>query len=205
MLVETEAPLPERLSNSLERDCSEEENVTDGLTLRCGFLGIAHNSNLGGGTGREFRLKWQKETTMTFRVFRHPKLELVLLLAALVVLMAAFPISAEPPFDRTEERDQCAHYDALKQPFFGETHLHTAYSFDASTLDTRNTPRDAYIYARGGKVGLPPWADTRKELDVPGNEETSVAKFPYCFPGENCEFMASRTVQLPPSRAAGRE
>ncbi len=103
---------------------------------------------------------------MTFRVFRHPKLELILMIAAVVVLMAAFPIAAEPPFDRTEERiEWCAHYDALKQPFFGETHLHTAYSFDASTIDTRNTPRDAYHYAQGGKVGLPPWADTRTEAD----------------------------------------
>ena len=138
---------------------------------------------------------------MTFRVFRHPKLELILMIAAVVVLMAAFPIAAEPPFERTEEREQCAHYETLKQPFFGETHLHTAYSFDASTLDTRNTPRDAYRYAKGDKVGLPPWADTRKEFDPPGNEETSVAKFPYCFPDDNCEFTATRTVQLPPGRA----
>ena len=98
---------------------------------------------------------------MTFRVYRYPKLELSLMIAAVVVLMAAFSVAAEPPYDRTEYRQQCANYDPLKQPFFGETHLHTAYSFDASTLDTRNTPRDAYFYARGGKVGLPPWADTR--------------------------------------------
>ncbi len=54
---------------------------------------------------------------MTFRVFRHPKLEFIHMIAAVVVLMAAFPIAAEPPFDRTEVRQQCANYDALKQPY----------------------------------------------------------------------------------------
>lgn len=50
----------------------------------------------------------------------------------------------EAPFERTEDRNRCEHFDPLKQPFFGETHLHTAYSFDASTIDTRNTPAEAY-------------------------------------------------------------
>jgi hypothetical protein len=44
-------PLPERLWNSLERDCTQGENVTDGLATRCEFLTIPHNSNLGGGAG----------------------------------------------------------------------------------------------------------------------------------------------------------
>jgi hypothetical protein len=70
------------------------------------------------------------------------------------------------PFDRTECRPTCAHYDPLKQVFFGETHLHTAYSFDASTIDTRNLPADAYRYAKGGMVGLPPWADTRGDTSA---------------------------------------
>ena len=72
------------------------------------------------------------------------------------------------PFERTECRATCDHYDPLKQPFFGETHLHTAYSFDASTLDTRNLPPDAYRYAKGDVVGLPPWADTRSGTPTPG-------------------------------------
>jgi len=45
-------PLPERLWNMLERDCTFEENVTPGgLAEYCDFLTIPHNSNLGGGVG----------------------------------------------------------------------------------------------------------------------------------------------------------
>lgn len=106
------------------------------------------------------------------------------------------------PFDRTECRPTCAHFDPLKQVFFGETHLHTAYSFDASTIDTRNLPPDAYRYAKGGAVGLPPWADTRGDTSTPGSSSPStVTEFPYCMPGEECQFSATRIAQLPPGRA----
>jgi len=105
-------------------------------------------------------------------------------------------------FERTEAREGCAHYVATKQPFFGETHLHTAYSFDAVAVDTRNTPSDAYRYAKGEKVGLPPWADTRTTANaVSTTGQPLVTEHPYCMPGEHCEFMATRTIQLPEGRA----
>ena len=126
-------------------------------------------------------------------------------LAALTLLATVdLAVAAEPPFERTEERAPCAHYDALRQPFFGETHLHTAYSFDAATLDTRNTPADAYRYAKGGPVGLPPWIDTRWQFDPeppPPAEAPLVALSPYCLPPARCEFTASRIAQLPEGRA----
>jgi Protein of unknown function (DUF3604) len=106
------------------------------------------------------------------------------------------------PFERTECRPRCDHYDPLKQPFFGETHLHTGYSFDAAVLDTRNLPPDAYRYAKGGVVGLPPWADTRSGTPTPGSTNpTQVTEFPYCLPGEICQYSATRSAQLPPGRA----
>ena len=43
-------PLPQRFWNKLERDCTFGANVTDGTALRCDFITIPHNSNLGGGT-----------------------------------------------------------------------------------------------------------------------------------------------------------
>jgi hypothetical protein len=42
-------PLPQRLWNRLERECTLGQNVTDGAGLRCDFITIPHNSNLGGG------------------------------------------------------------------------------------------------------------------------------------------------------------
>lgn len=127
--------------------------------------------------------------------------------AALMLGAAIVPArgaAGEDGFRRTEERARCDHYDPLKRPFFGETHLHTAYSFDAVTLDTRNTPADAYRYAKGGLVGLPPWVDTREQFDPvapPPASSPLVAEYPYCLPPARCEFTASRTAQLPEGRA----
>ncbi len=36
-----------------------------------------------------------------------------------------------------------------KQPYFGELHMHTAYSFDAFVFRVRSTPTDAYNFAKG--------------------------------------------------------
>jgi hypothetical protein len=38
------------------------------------------------------------------------------------------------------------------RPYFGDTHLHTAASFDAGAFGARLTPRDAYRFARGEEV-----------------------------------------------------
>ncbi len=38
------------------------------------------------------------------------------------------------------------------RPFFGDTHLHTAYSMDAGAFGARLGPRDAYRFARGNEV-----------------------------------------------------
>jgi hypothetical protein len=61
------------------------------------------------------------------------------------------------PYEISEEREACSDFDPLRRPFFGDTHVHTAFSFDASTQDTRNTPRDAYRFAKGERVGLQPF------------------------------------------------
>jgi len=38
------------------------------------------------------------------------------------------------------------------RPLFGDTHLHTAVSFDAGVFGARLTPRDAYRFAKGGQI-----------------------------------------------------
>lgn len=78
-----------------------------------------------------------------------------------LVLVAFFSSSVEGaperPYGITEERAECADFDPLRRPFFGDTHVHTAYSFDARGQDTRNTPRDAYRFAKGEKLGIQPY------------------------------------------------
>ncbi len=67
--------------------------------------------------------------------------------------------SERESFTRTEFRQPCRDYDPLRRPWFGDTHVHTMWSFDASAQDTRNTPADAYAFARGGPMRIQPYDD----------------------------------------------
>ena len=73
-----------------------------------------------------------------------------------VVELADQPPAA-PPFSRTEEREPCSDYTAQRRPHFGDFHVHTAWSFDANSQDTRNKPADAYRFARGEAMGIQPY------------------------------------------------
>lgn len=87
---------------------------------------------------------------------------------ATLCLLAAHPTlwAQEParPYTATEQRAPCDNYDPLRRPHFGDTHVHTAWSFDASSQDTRNKPLDAYNFAKGGTMGIQPYEDAGKAL-----------------------------------------
>ncbi|MGI9344870.1 MAG: DUF3604 domain-containing protein [Gammaproteobacteria bacterium] len=51
------------------------------------------------------------------------------------------------------------------QAFYGDTHVHTALSFDSFTFGNRNMPDDAYRYAKGGSLMHP--AGFEMKLSVP--------------------------------------
>jgi len=66
---------------------------------------------------------------------------------------ATWGVAAAPaPWPRTESRAPCARSEPLRQPFFGDLHIHTRFSADAYIAGTRVGPSDAYDFARGRAV-----------------------------------------------------
>jgi hypothetical protein len=65
--------------------------------------------------------------------------------------------SGEEALRLPQAAEACAHRDPLRRPYFGDTHVHTALSFDAAGQGTRATPRDAYRFALGAPLGIPPF------------------------------------------------
>jgi len=78
---------------------------------------------------------------------------------ALVVGLGAAGCNPKP---YVEEHAPCADHNPQRNLYFGDLHVHTAYSFDAHMFDVRTTPDEAYAFARGAPVALPP-------LDADGN------------------------------------
>ena len=56
--------------------------------------------------------------------------------------------SNEEPVNLTKTKD----YNEERNLYFGDTHVHTKYSFDAFIFGTTATPDDAYTFAKGGSI-----------------------------------------------------
>ena len=68
----------------------------------------------------------------------------------------------------TEQREPCLNRNPYRNAYFGDLHIHTSYSYDALPLGVTTTPADAYRYARGEEIVLPPHQE--------GGPETTVRK-----------------------------
>lgn len=73
--------------------------------------------------------------------------------AAVIVASAAVATTAALAGDR----EPCSDRTPLRRPFFGDTHVHTTFSFDAWGQGTLGGPDAAYRYAKGERVGIQPY------------------------------------------------
>jgi len=81
-------------------------------------------------------------------------MKFTLSLLSLAVLLATLGSSPVFAFERTEQRQPCAHYSDTRMPLFGDLHVHTSYSFDSYVSSQRNDPWAAYRYAKGEPIML---------------------------------------------------
>lgn len=63
-----------------------------------------------------------------------------------------------------DELGRCENTDDLRQPFFGDTHVHTVLSLDANLQGTRPGPNDAYAFAQGDPIGVQPYDEDGNPL-----------------------------------------
>ena len=52
--------------------------------------------------------------------------------------------------------DECPDFNALRNPYVGDLHIHTAFSFDSVLLGVQTLPSDAYAFAKGAPIELAP-------------------------------------------------
>ena len=83
-------------------------------------------------------------------------------------------------------RAQCPDNDPLRNPYFGDLHVHSSYSFDSILFGVTTGPRGAYDFAQGAPVTVPPF-------DVP---ETMQLRRPLDFAAvtDHAEFFAEGQI-----------
>jgi len=73
------------------------------------------------------------------------------------IVLAGCP-EEPPPAPPADTREPCADVDPLRNLYWGDLHVHTAWSFDAWYEEVRTTPAQAYDFARGAALQIQPGA-----------------------------------------------
>lgn len=92
----------------------------------------------------------------------------LLMTLSLSCALVGLPASAEmdtapraqkaPQTRYSEERAACSDVNPNGNAYFGDLHIHTGFSYDARPFGIDVTPADAYRFAKGGVITLPPYA-----------------------------------------------
>ena len=69
---------------------------------------------------------------------------------------ARFEVEPGQSENAIEQRAPCTHRDPQGMALFGDLHVHTSLSSDARNYDLRVRPHEAYGYAFGREIALPP-------------------------------------------------
>ncbi len=115
----------------------------------------------------------------------------------LLVFLAACPA---PPavYDAgtltySEAREPCSDRNPLRNPYFGDLHVHTSLSFDAWANDVRTTPADAYQFAKGEEVTV---------LQTPLFKAKLARPLDFTAVTDHAEFFAETAACVDPAAAA---
>lgn len=83
-------------------------------------------------------------------------------LALVLTAGCSDPVTEEAPQRQPEQAQStapCPQRDPLRQPHFGDLHVHTVHSLDANVQGTIITPHQAYRYAMGERLGVQPYLE----------------------------------------------
>ncbi len=91
-------------------------------------------------------------------------LAMLLVVTPLLVGPAQCEPPGQPPPPPPPPDEPCANSDPLRQPFFGDLHVHTGSSLDADLQGTRLDPDGAYAFATGATVDIQPFDENGNAL-----------------------------------------
>jgi len=89
-------------------------------------------------------------------------------------------------------REACADRNPLRNAYFGDLHIHTHLSFDAANADVRNGPEEAYRFARGEAIGLPPYDSN----GTPARTVQLAHPLDFAAVTDHSEFLAETSICL---------
>ena len=105
------------------------------------------------------------------------------------------------PSDRvsyTEQREPCDDRNALRNLYFGDLHFHTVHSWDAYGYYLTVTPAQAYGFAKGQPVRLPP-----NDSQGRGTREVSLGRpLDFAAATDHAEFLGETALCTTPGSSA---